>query len=190
MIRVPLPGSLSTAIAAAQIHHQPPHDGEPQTGAAFLRRVEIVENPAGLLFGHSAARVGDRERTRRLAVSLDHSVETLTRPGFDSRLSTALTVQIFEDAPEGDGISGHHWEIRRQVRRELGTVAPLLRANHLCDQRVQIAIAPDRTRRQPLVAGRKSLKVGDAGIDCRTPLGEDDGKGAGLVAFRPAPDAG
>ena len=59
LMRVPLPGSLSTPSRTVEVHHQPPHDGEPQTCAALLRRIEIVENPSRLVTGHAAAGVGN-----------------------------------------------------------------------------------------------------------------------------------
>ena len=145
MMRVPLPGSLSTPSVPVEVHHQPPHDGEPQAGAALLRRVEVVEDPAGLVARHAAAGVGDGHADRRqLAVSLDDLRRD--RDAARLRLQAVHRVgdEVLEDTPEGDRIADDAREIRRQVASRPRRARALRRAHDVGDQRVQIAVAPLR----------------------------------------------
>ena len=114
-------------------------------------------------------------------------VETVMRPGFDCRLSTALAIRFSRIRRKRDRIADHPRKIR-QVGRELDLIVSLRGANDVGDERVQIALAPVQRRRQPLIAGGQRLEIRDAGIDGLPALGEHDRKGARARRVRPAPD--
>ena len=125
MMRVPRPGALSTPMRAVKIHHQSSNDREPQTRAALLRRIEIVEDPPSLVGGHAATGVGDRHLDcRQIAVSIDHLRRDGDAAGFRLQAVHGVGDQILEDTPERDRISHHPREIR-QVGLELDVLVPL-----------------------------------------------------------------
>ena len=164
---------------AVKVHHQSSNDGEPQTCAALLRRIEVVEDPSSLVSGHSTTGVGDRHLDgRQITVSINHLRRDRDATGFRLQAVHRVGDQILEDTPERDRVSHNPRQIR-QVGLELDMLVPLRGAYDVGDQRVQIAIAPVQRRRQSLIARGQRLEIREAGIDRAPPLGEHRRKGAG-----------
>ena len=119
---------------------------------------------------------GARRRARRLGRDRD-----ATR----LRLQAVHGVghEVLEDTPEGDRIADDARQIRGQLRRELDALARLQARDDFGDQRVQIAVAPVQSERQPLVARGQRLEIRDAGIDRLPPLGEHRRQRRRIVAL-------
>ena len=184
MMRVPLARRALDADRAVEVHHQPSHDGEPQTGAALFRRIEIVEDPS------SPRRRTFRGRCRRPSPGLPADspsrsttcVETVMRPGFDCRLSTALAIRFSRIRRNATGSPTTDGRLVRSVSNSTCSCP--------CAARTTSAISAFRSqsrrsdrRRQPLVARGQRLEIRDAGIDRRPPLGEHRRKRGRLVPF-------
>ena len=92
------------------------------------------------------------------------------RPGFDCRLSTALAVRFSRMRRRATGSPTTRGRLAaRCVRSSTCSCAP---ADDVRDQGVEVAIAPLRRRREPLVVRGQGLEIRNARIDRLAPLGE------------------
>src|SRR5688500_19868214 len=94
----PLPRARLDPESSPQIGHQPIYDRKPDTGAARLRRVEVVEGAVELLTRHAAPRIGDRH---------EHSAPRAARRHGDGPCLAVETVdrvadEVLQNAPDGE----------------------------------------------------------------------------------------
>ena len=100
---VPLPGSLSTAIASAVIADHRLHDGEAQASAVLLGGVVRREQPFALLARQSRS----RNRKYRAAPSHRVSVRSVNSAAGGHRVHR-IQHQIFHRAMQQVGIGVNH----------------------------------------------------------------------------------
>ena len=137
MMRVPRPGALSTPIVP-HVHHQPPHDREAQPGAALLRSgnrkispapSDVMPRPVSSTVMRTAC-----SPSRRIA-----AVEIVIRPGFPSRLSTALATRFSRMRRKAIGSPRTDVERASQIGFNLDALSRLRGGGDVDDQRVEVA---------------------------------------------------
>src|SRR5687767_6293612 len=130
----PLSRNRLDSKGSPQIGHQPPYDRKPETGAARLRRVEVVEGAVQLLTRHAASRIRDRHEDSAARAARRHgdgpclAVETVDR----------VADEVLQNPPDGEFLPADGRQAGRELR-EHGAGAGRYIANDIAHDGVHVA---------------------------------------------------